>query len=98
MLITEVIGAHTPRGAHIRVHVAGCRDLSRIHGGETYDEDHDSVQSIVESVYGPEAGSFYAENEIPEAEWDTAWKDHDYVADFDFAPCVGALPFDRPAA
>lgn len=95
MLVTEVIGAHGQK-AHIVVHKAGCRDLSRIHGGESYTEEHDSAQSVVESVYGPEAGSFYAESGIPEDEHATAWKNHGYADDFHFAPCTSALPYDRP--
>lgn len=100
MLVTECIGAHTAGGtrapAHILVHAAGCRDIARVIGGDAYTEEYDSVQDVVEETYGPQAGSFYAENGIPEAEWGTAWKDHGYVDDFHFYPCTDGLPYDRP--
>lgn len=54
------------------------------------------MQAVVESCYGPEAGSFYAESGIPESEWDGAWENHGYASDFHWAPCVADLPRYRP--
>ncbi len=75
------------------VHATGCAHLNR---GEyrrlgrdagIYHEDHDTVRSVVDSVYGPESGGFYEEADLdPE----TAWTD--YVHDFHFAPCTKGLP------
>lgn len=67
------------------VHAAGCADLKRgqyrnLYRGDTgtYHEDHDSIRSVVDSIYGPQSGGFYEESE-------TTWAD--YVSDFYFAPC-----------
>jgi hypothetical protein len=85
--------ADQSKGA-FHVHAAGCAHLKRaeyrnLHRGDTgtYHEDHDTVRSVVDSVYGPSSGGFYEESELdPE----TAWEH--YVDDFYFAPCTGALP------
>lgn len=84
----------------IHVHAAGCADLKRgsyRHVGK-YEQDtgeYDSRQAVVESFYGPEAGSFYEESGIPEAKWDTAWEDEGYEAEFYWAPCTNKLPRNR---
>jgi hypothetical protein len=86
--------ADQSKGA-FHVHATGCADLNRgqyrnLHRGDTgtYVEDHDSIRSVVDSVYGPEAGGFYEENDLdPE----TAWREYEH--DFYFAPCCwDALP------
>lgn len=71
------------------VHATGCAHLRRaeyrnLRGGDTgaFIEDHDSVRSVVDSIYGPASGSFYEDADLnPE----TAWRE--YETDFWFAPC-----------
>jgi hypothetical protein len=104
MLVTSFAGppsAQLQRLGYIHVHAAECVDLKRgaLRARNEYDhctEEHDSVQSVVESFYGPGAGSFYAEAGIPEEEWPTAWEG--YADDFHFAPCLSELPNTRPGA
>jgi hypothetical protein len=103
-----ILGPNLPgsmqRVANIHVHAAGCADLKRggcreaIAMGEACTEEHASMQTVVESFYGPSAGGFYGESGIPEADWPTAWKDpaQGYLADFHFAPCTAGLAFDEP--
>jgi len=79
------------------VHHADCRDLRKreYFGVLSSFERHDSVRSVVESYYGPQAGSFYYERD-----WDTpdgqpppnAWED--YASEFWFAPCCSSLPME----
>jgi hypothetical protein len=75
------------------VHRAGCRDLDRypLNRATRSTEEHETVRSVVESFYGPEAGSFYEEHfgdDIPENAWE------DYADEFHFAPCVVGLPYE----
>lgn len=63
------------------VHRAGCRDLLRLNPvfETVWTEEHDSVQSVVESVYGdmmPEDGQPWTY----------------YEPEFRFFPCCPALP------
>lgn len=72
------------------VHAVGCRDTRhhKYRGMDRWLERHDSVRAVVESYYGPDAGSFYHERE-----WDTpdgeppanAWEH--YLSEFHFLPC-----------
>lgn len=80
------------------VHTKGCADLRkgqyRMLSRDAFsNEEHESVQSVVESFYGPDAGSFYEESfgdDIPE----DAWKH--YEGDFWFAPCTEELAYADP--
>lgn len=95
-----IAGPNLPRPlcdkGEIHVHHADCQDLRKqaYRGAQSSFEWHDSVRSVIESMYGPEAGSFYYERD-----WDTpdgeppanAWES--YAGEFWFAPCVGSLPY-----
>lgn len=75
------------------VHKAHCADLNkRIYAAnrryEMHNETHDTVRSLVESYYGPSAGSFYEEAGYDDPE--TAWEH--YVGEFWLAPCCAKLP------
>jgi hypothetical protein len=79
----------------MHVHRAGCADLKRgqyrhMAAHEQWTEEHNTVRSVVESVYGPEAGSFYAEAGLEDDP--KAWES--YVGEFWFAPCTDSLPVE----
>jgi len=97
----EIVGPNLPRPLNeqgeMHVHQAGCAHLKRRPLSQCRDgiiQELGSVQAVVESCYGPEAGSFYAENGIPEEDWGTAWRE--YVGEFHFAPCTSELPEEEP--
>ena len=79
------------------VHAAGCADLKRRpytgRSAEVYHESHASVREVIDSFYGPAAGSFYEEAGYDNA--DEAWPN--YVSEFWFAPCCADLPNEVPA-
>lgn len=98
-----ILGPNLPAEApgELVVHRADCRDLcrgwtldvmrqERQYAGAPIEEEHASVRAVVESYYGPAAGSFYEEHwgdeEIPEDAW------RHYVGEFHFYPCTEGLP------
>lgn len=92
-----IVGPNLPNNNHetMHVHVAGCGDLKRgiykhMPKHEVHNEEHDSVRSLVEGWFGPEAGSFYGERWAEEDIPADAWKH--YESEFWFAPCVKGLP------
>lgn len=75
----------------LHVHRTGCADIKRQYGGVArYNEEHADKRSVVDSMYGPEAGSFYEEAGCENES--TAWQQ--YEGEFWFAPCVSYLPDD----
>lgn len=78
-----------PHGGMFHVHRTGCRDLDRQpyrsipRNIERYEEEHDSVRSIVEECYSDQIA------EDPGATWE------DYLGEFKFFPCVDDLPQDE---
>lgn len=91
-----IVGPNIPQNTHetLHVHKAGCADLKRgvyraVSPYEKHDEEHDSVESLVEEWYGPNGGSFYEEafgEDIPADAWTH------YESEFWIAPCVKDLP------
>lgn len=71
--------------ATFEVHKAGCADLRkrRLRRAQKFNQNHGSERSVVESIYGPEAGSFYEESGLQDDP--DAWTH--YRHDFHFAPC-----------
>ncbi len=75
-------------GGMFHVHATGCADLARgvyrtIRPNiERYEEEHASVQSVVEDVYS----DIIAENDGELATWEP------YASEFQFFPCVNGLP------
>lgn len=92
-----ILGPNLPAEApgYLVVHAVGCRDLSR--GWARYvdrcHEEHDTVRSLVEEWYGPDAGSFYEEAGYEDPE--TAWEH--YVNEFHLMPCCAHLPYEGGA-
>lgn len=75
------------------VHKTHCADLQQVkyrpYGLQMYKEEHPDRRSVVESFYGPSAGSFYEEqwgDDIPEDAWTH------YADEFYFYPCCQLLP------
>jgi hypothetical protein len=77
--------------AEIHVHKAGCADLGKgkyRYEASRWDEDCADRRDIVNAIYGPDAGSFYDEAGLTEADWEQ------YDCDIIVMPCVGTLPHD----
>lgn len=88
-----ILGPNLPAEAPATfvVHKAGCRDLKRGYAtwADKSTEDHETLRALVESFYGPPAGSFYEEHwgdDIPEDPW------LDYADEFHLMPCCESLP------
>lgn len=89
------------RGIAFEVHAKGCADLSKARAKrhDPWFIDAESVQEIVEAVYGDHIAE--AQGEV-EAGYDigsqffTTWEG--YTGDFKFLPCCPDLPEARPVA
>lgn len=87
-----IVGPNLPDQSkgNLHVHAADCKDLTRgqyrqVSAHEKHTEEHDSLRSVVDSFYGPDAGSFYVEtygDNVPVDVW------REYLGDFYIAPCV----------
>lgn len=94
--VNVTITGPNPHGGMFHVHRTGCADLSkgvykrlaadkaRTGYAELYEQEHASIESIVEDMYS----DIIAEH--PEAAWE------DYVSEFKFFPCVDELPYEEP--
>lgn len=82
----------------LTVHRPGCRDIERQCGigagfqsGHWWDESGiRDFHDIVLAIYGPNAGSFFAECGDTMLDWEQ------HGGSINVAPCVGALSYDLP--
>ena len=78
----------------MHVHAAGCADLTKRNSkyafaASQWNEDVADHRDIVNSIYGPDAGGFYEEAGLTEADWE------EFDMDIKVYPCVGKdLPYD----
>jgi hypothetical protein len=78
-------------GGQIIVHKAGCRDIDRdrrrFHASVEPTIVRD-IHDIVLDIYGPNSGSYFAEQGLTIEDW------AEYFVDIDIKPCVKGLPYD----
>lgn len=88
----------------IDIHAEGCADVrrrpqyqtSRFLGYALRVDEVADLREVVEMTYGPEAGSYYAEAGIDEADYAEAWQE--FVGNFVVKPCVRGLVRDSRSA
>ena len=70
------------------IHAPDCPDLVGVEA--TWNAEGGTLREMVDTVYGPDGGSFYAEVYEPGTpEYDNAWRD--YAREFRVMPCASDL-------
>lgn len=79
------------RTNYFTVHAPGCGHTERNHYSDVFSTDVASVKDLVDSCYGPERGSYYAEAGCDD---DTGWIQYGGMDCLHVAPCARSLVKD----